>query len=896
MTVSIIIPTRNERGNIRPLLDRIFAAPIAGGILREIIFVDDGSTDLTREEIRSCAGPVPVRLVCRDSETGLASAVLAGAGTAVGDLLVVMDADLSHPPEKLPELLAPLLDGSHDMAIGSRYRKGGATPGWPLSRRLASRLATVPARLFTDVHDPLSGFFAIRRDILLSVALPVTGFKIALHVLATAGGSLRVAEIPIVFVDRACGASKMTGAVIAAYLRQLAGFLGFATGSLATMEPLMLSGIVLALDLFLFNLFHNEGLSIDTGHLLSFLLSCGIGYALTALVSSRPQLFFLPSSLFRYLIILAPFLFIRGAVLALIVDYAPPASAALALPASACAVVAAVAGYLFAAGGNSPLPRNWRATALLVVIFTFFLRLLYLGSFELIQEEAYYWNYSQHLAPGYLDHPPMVALLIWLGTHLFGPTEFGVRSGVFACWLLASLFSWKLAARAFGREAALNAVLLIAVLPFFFGTALFITPDAPLVACWAGTLYFLYRAVIDERQPAWLAAGICLGLGLISKYTVILLVPGILLFMLIDRKSRRMFFSPWPYLAALIAAAVFSPVILWNYQHQWASFLFQSTHRIAAVFQFSTPQLLGATFALLTPTALLAAWTSSRQYLQENLIQPDQSHRHRYWLFTLCTFLPPLAVFLAFSFSKEVKLSWSGPAWLAFLPLIAAYMWRPEKASATGLPMLVTRLWPPTLAALVVVYGLGLHYLSLGLPGIPFRNGTFLFGGDDLAGQVEQAVKQVESERGRSPVVIGMDKYRIASGLAYYRTRRAEHMAPAPFGVQVAETTGRHLFNMESLMYSFWHPPESLAGRDILAISERREYLATPMFSGMGRGFGEIRPLPVKKHGKSAGVFYYRLITGYTPALPEPDRRVAGPRLSAVASPSAASSPREAPL
>ena len=567
------------------------------------------------------------------------------------------------------------------------------------------------------------------------------------------------------------------------------------------------------------------------------------------------------------------------------------------MAAAAISIPAAISGYLFAAGRELPSRHNWRSIALLIVLYTLFLRLLYLGSYELIQEEAYYWNYSQHLAMGYLDHPPMVALLIWLGTHLFGPTEFAVRLGAFSCWLLTAFFVHRLTAAMFGKYAALNALLLVAALPYYFGAAVVITPDSPLVACWAGALYFLHKSLIEGNGRAWLGAGVFLGLGLATKYTIVLLGPAVLLFMLIDRSSWHWFRKPQPYLAALIAIALFSPVILWNYQHGWVSFLFQSQHRIQDVFHFSTPELVATILLLLTPTGLLAIWSANRRYFLEAIEPLAPLALHRNWLFSLCTALAPLTVFVVFSLSKEVKLNWTGPLWLAFLPLMAAYLRPTGNGIVKKLPALVARLWPPTLAFLVVGYGFTLHYFALGLPGIPFGAGTFLFGGNDLAGKIEQTVRQLEIERGRPPVVIGMDKYRLASGLAYYRARHVADSDQAAAGSPVAETTGRHLFNMESLMYSYWQAPDKLAGRDLLVIADKREFLADILLSGMVKGVGNIRTLPVKKHGKEVGVVYYRLVTRYNPAGLIADSRGNAPSPSiTVKSPVATAPTSEIPL
>jgi dolichol-phosphate mannosyltransferase len=171
--VSIIVPTLNEAGNIDPLLDRIFKIRDALAIDLEVVFVDDQSTDGTGDEIMAWQAAYPVRLVRREVDDGLAGAVMAGARAAEGEFVVVMDADLSHPPEAIPDLVAPLFADSHDMAIGSRYVEGGSIPGWPLMRKISSKLATVPARLFTDVRDPMAGFFAVRRRRLAGIGRQV---------------------------------------------------------------------------------------------------------------------------------------------------------------------------------------------------------------------------------------------------------------------------------------------------------------------------------------------------------------------------------------------------------------------------------------------------------------------------------------------------------------------------------------------------------------------------------------------------------------------------------------------------------------------------------------------------------------------------------------------------
>ncbi|MDQ6624747.1 MAG: polyprenol monophosphomannose synthase [Verrucomicrobiota bacterium] len=209
--VSVIVPTLNEAENIEPLVAQILAAASS---LLEIVIVDDSSNDNTPQRVATLAATQPVRLIERFTPSfGLSGAVITGARAALGDILVVMDADLSHPPEEIMNLVRPIAEDRADLVIGSRYVAGGTTPGWPLYRKAMSRVAAAMAYPITHVHDSMCGFFAVRRSLLLELAPEATGFKIAFEVIVRGGRELRVLEIPIAFRDRRRGKSKMTFAV-----------------------------------------------------------------------------------------------------------------------------------------------------------------------------------------------------------------------------------------------------------------------------------------------------------------------------------------------------------------------------------------------------------------------------------------------------------------------------------------------------------------------------------------------------------------------------------------------------------------------------------------------------------------------------------------------------------
>eukprot|EP01137_Pigoraptor_chileana_P008615 Opistho-2@55706 len=157
--VSIIVPTFKEAENVKMLCERIFSVCREAGISAELIIVDDNSEDGTDVAVSELAVEYPVRLHTRRHARGLSSAVLLGFELAKYDTLVVMDADLSHPPETIPAIVQPILNGEVEFALGSRYTEGGGTKDWPLHRRIISYGATVLARPLVAVSDPMSGFF-----------------------------------------------------------------------------------------------------------------------------------------------------------------------------------------------------------------------------------------------------------------------------------------------------------------------------------------------------------------------------------------------------------------------------------------------------------------------------------------------------------------------------------------------------------------------------------------------------------------------------------------------------------------------------------------------------------------------------------------------------------------
>lgn len=234
--LSVIVPTLNEADNLAPLASRIHAA--LGTRSYELLIVDDNSRDKTPDVCATLSEQYPLRLLVRtEPKDGLSGAVLHGMAQARGRVLVVMDADLQHPPEKLPELIEPIEKGQADFVIGSRYMKGGSIErGWTPYRALNSWIATVLARPFAGrVTDPMSGFFALKRsDYEQAKRLTPLGYKIGLELLCKTRVQ-RVREIPIHFGKRVAGESKLSLKEQFRYLEHLSRLYDFSFPRLAPM-------------------------------------------------------------------------------------------------------------------------------------------------------------------------------------------------------------------------------------------------------------------------------------------------------------------------------------------------------------------------------------------------------------------------------------------------------------------------------------------------------------------------------------------------------------------------------------------------------------------------------------------------------------------------------------
>ena len=310
---------------------------------------------------------------------------------------------------------------------------------------------------------------------------------------------------------------------------------------------------------------------------------------------------------------------------------------------------------------NPQESRLVRGTALTVLALVG-LRLLAAAWTPITFDEAYYWMWSKHLAGGYYDHPPMVAVVIRLGTLIAGDTEFGVRLVSILSALPMSWAVYRATEILFGsRRAAASATILLNVTLMAAVGTLIVTPDAPLLVA-SSLLLFALAKVLETGQGAWwLAVGAAAGAAVLSKYTALFFGPAILLWLIAIPKLRRWLISPWLYLGGLVAIAMFAPVILWNAEHHWVSFIKQMGRaRIEDFRPAFIAELIPTQIAFATPLV----WILGAMGLYALATRRDRAMAARvlinamYWTI--------VAYFIWHSLHARVEANWFAPVYPAF--------------------------------------------------------------------------------------------------------------------------------------------------------------------------------------------------------------------------------------
>jgi len=402
-----------------------------------------------------------------------------------------------------------------------------------------------------------------------------------------------------------------------------------------------------------------------------------------------------------------------------------------------------------------------------IIAFSCF-RLFYAGLFPLAPDEANYWQWSRHLAWGYHDQAPMIAWAVKLTTTVFGHTEFGVRLPSVAAMTIASAYLLLIAGRWIGPHAAFKtAILSQAILEFNVG-GLLATPDGLQAAAWAGASYHVARAYESDEWSQWIMGGLWFGFGLLSKYTMVIFLPGAYLFGLFCPPYRRRLGGFRPYAGVLLGSLMFLPVILWNAQNDWNSvrhvaYLGGANQQLAIHWKYFG-DFLASQAGLLSPLVfLLVLWTWLKFLLK--------SYRVERWIYSFLFFtsFPMFAIFTLLSLHTRIYGNWPGAGYLTASVLAAAFFTGQVKDISRSRPeSRHPKLWSWTVGS---AYGISaLVLIQVVWPILPIppkldRTATELSGWRELGEKAEQLRREMPMPD--KTFLFGL-RYQTASQLAFY--------------------------------------------------------------------------------------------------------------------------------
>ncbi len=399
------------------------------------------------------------------------------------------------------------------------------------------------------------------------------------------------------------------------------------------------------------------------------------------------------------------------------------------------------------------LVRVWPVPLLLAALFALtLLRLAMAATVPLAPDEAYYWLWSHALAPGYPDHPPMVALWIRLGTWIAGDGPLGIRLvGPIAVAIASVLLADAGEALFPGQRTGVRAAILLNATLLFGVGAIIMTPDTPLLVFWTACMWAMARLQRSGDARWWMAIGLFAGLAMASKYTAALLWFGIIAWILITPAQRFWLRRPMPWLGVVMAVALFVPVVVWNAGHDWTSFARQGGRlgdwQPADALRF-VPELIAGQFGLVTPLAFVFCIGGMLRAGHEAWRSRDPR-----WTMLAALSLPGAVLFVQHAFGDRVQGNW--PAIIYPAASIAAAQLRSPPWR---------RMWDPAIALGFAITFLAYAQASVGLLPLPVRLdpiALMLSGWSDLASQVDAMRREAGA------TFVAADQYGVGAELAH---------------------------------------------------------------------------------------------------------------------------------
>ncbi len=479
-------------------------------------------------------------------------------------------------------------------------------------------------------------------------------------------------------------------------------------------------------------------------------------------------------------------------------------------------------------------------------------RLLLITNIPILGAEAYYWEWSKHLSWGYFDHPPMVAFLIALFTHLGSDSVLAVKLAAISAGLLSTGIYYLLARAMFGRAVAAIAACVLQVLPFFAAVNVLTVPDAPLTVFWILTIYHVYRATSEKKGWHWYAGGAALGLALLSKYHAFLLFPCVFLYLLFSPSSREWLRRKEPYVGVSIALLVFSPNLIWNLDRGLTTFhfLLAERHGSIEVSPAGLALFVGGFLLLLSPLFAVLVVRLLPQLVRRALQNADDRY-----LLLLATSLPVIVFFGALSLFINVGGHWPAVGYPSISLAAVAALMDPLTARGPYLSQRFPQLSIIVSAVLVLIAHL-IPILVMYLPpaiyvgsySIPLRSSRLyaeFHGWKELGEYVREVLKEMPDPEHTFVIT---NSYRFASQIHFYS------------GVSlITRTTGQK----SPHQYDIWNKSQDLKAWDALFLDKKNK---EKYRQGLVEHFERVdafEPVIIRRDSEPLRTFYMVKCFGY---------------------------------
>lgn len=429
--------------------------------------------------------------------------------------------------------------------------------------------------------------------------------------------------------------------------------------------------------------------------------------------------------------------------------------------------------------------RKWDFAFLKLLGITTIIRLLFASIVGLKYEEAYYWNYSQHGGLSFYDHPPMVGWLIRICTSLGSQSELCVRMPAIICMTAVLGVLYMLTRQMFGGKTAFVTAVVASLLPAFEWYSLCILPDAPLLLFWSLGLFFGYKLITTEQRIWWIALGLCTGLGMLSKYTGAL-IPLAPIIVLVWKKRWSSLLCAEIVAGFVLASVLFSPVVIWNSEHNWVSFLYQGTSRFAetqGLWNNIGGSLLNQAVILSPGGLILMCWA---------FVAGSKRMRELPFFYLSAATWPIALILLITGSMRNVNMNWPLPLYCGLVITAGALLseneaWKNKKLlmGLVFVPALLLSL-APLVAALIPIAALN--------RADDFSNWTPLGKTvTDLRMSMPNPNKTFQAGHG----------YQLASEMAFYTK-------------QPGITTSANILGIPSKSYDYWIDATTLVGMDAI--------------------------------------------------------------------------------